>query len=131
MRPLHGPQALGRLQVTAEAGMTDTVTLHQAKAHDVGHGGETEDDPPLDTGPFDGLLLPASAIVKDQAAARGIAATYLLQLPIGTVAKPGMTATVVRESDAEDWTREIEVTGVELPADVFVVCTAVDVPLNQ
>jgi hypothetical protein len=123
--------ALAPLRSTVEFDLTDVVTLHQAQEHEVGHGAETEEDAPLDTGPFKGLLLPASTRIIEQAAARGAQATYMLQLEMGTVARPGMTATVVRDTTEESWTREIELTAVELPRSVFVACTAVDVPLNQ
>jgi hypothetical protein len=122
--------ALAPLRAVVEIDLTDVVTLHTTTQVDAGHGAETEEQV-TNTGPFQGLLLPASAKVVEQAAARGIQATYLLQLPLGTIARPGMTATVVRDTTEESWTREIELTAVELPRSVNVVCTAVDVPLNQ
>lgn len=128
--PLFPPLALAPLRGVVEFDLTDVVTLHQAQEHEAGHGAETVEDVPLDTGPFKGLLLPVSSGAAERAAAKGVAATYVLQLPVGTVVKPGMTATVVRDTADEVWTREIDVTGVELPRSVFIACTAVDMPLN-
>jgi hypothetical protein len=123
--------ALAPLRSVVELDLTDAVTLHEATEVDVGHGAEVEEGTLLDTGPFKGLLLPASTRIIEQAAATGVQATYLLQLQMGTVARPGMTATVIRATVEESWTREIELTAVELPRSVFIACTAVDVPLNR
>ncbi len=130
MCPLFDDLDLAELRDVVESDLTDVVTLLEAQMQDLGHGGETGDLPPITTGPFAGLLLPATDQVKEQAAARGIAATYVLQLPIGPAVRPGLTATVVRYTVNESWTRSIAITGVELPRDVCIVCTAVDVPLD-
>lgn len=129
--PLLPLEALAPLRAIVEFDLTDAVTLSEAQEVDLGHGGETEPGPPLITGPFRGLLLPAGADVRAEAAARGVDAGYVLQLPLRTAVKPGLTATVTRATVNETWTRTVEITGVELPRDVYRVCTAVDVLLNQ
>lgn len=129
--PLFPPMAVAPLKAVSRLGMTDRVTLHEAQDTETGHGAERTELDPLDTGPFPGLMVPVSAAAAEKAAARGIVAQWVLQLPVGTLVKPGLTATVERATVDETWTREIEITGVEPPLGVHVHCTAVDVLLNQ
>lgn len=141
--PLHPPSAVRTQRVISEVELTDEVTLHEVVSQRAGHGAEYEDAPTVHSGPFPGLLANPTPQLLEQAQAQGIAVRWVLLLPSditvtparpespATTVRPGLTATVTRATDQEEWTREVEITGVDVSGGVHLTCTAVDLLLNQ
>jgi hypothetical protein len=127
--PLHAGMAVAPLRAASEISLTDVVTFIGTQRVRQPNGEYLELPAPRD--PVSGWLGALGAKEAQIAAAAGIEAQWTLHLPIGTAVRPGMTARVERQTDDEDWTKTIKVTGVDLPNGVHLTCTAVDVALNQ
>lgn len=127
--PLLPSGSLRTQRGVSEAELTDVVTLHRTVKTKLPTNEYST--AVVDSDPVLGLLLPMGAAAAERAAAQGVAAKWSLFLPNGTVAKPGWTATVERQGDDEQWTRDVSLTSVEVSGGVHLTCTAVDVALNQ
>jgi hypothetical protein len=78
------------------------------------------------------FLSPVGSVAAEEAAARGVQASWWLRLPLGQPTRPGQRWRVIGQTKRVKWQRQVTVTSTPAPASrIHVLVTAVDDTLHR